>query len=83
MARTSPNGRPLTGRRLDDCSALASRPIPPPQGCFDLHSRPSPECMVTPVEQMGTRPDFSEVVNPAPDNGATLRRSVDYLCRIK
>jgi hypothetical protein len=79
MARSSPNGRPLVGRRLNDTAALVQNGICPPQGCFELHQRPSPECMVTEVDQLGTRPDFSDCQNPAPDSGNTMRRTMDYL----
>jgi len=80
MARQSPNGRPLAGERLNDTSALVARGIPAPQGRYELHWPPSAEAMVTDVEQCGTRPSFSDVVNPTPDPGHTLRRTVDYLC---
>jgi hypothetical protein len=82
VARRSPNGRPLTGQRLNDTSALVANGICPPQGCYELHQRPSPECMVTDMDKFGTRPDFSDCPNPAPDKGDTLRRTVDYLNKI-
>lgn len=80
MARQSPNGRPIVGKRLNDTVALVQNGIPRPQGCYELHYPPSAECMVTPVDQFGTRPDFSERVNAAPDRGNTLARCRDYLC---
>jgi hypothetical protein len=79
--RQSPNGRPLAGKRLNDTAALVARGINPPPARYELHYPPSAEAMVTPVDQDGARPDFSEVENPSPSRGATLSRAVDYLER--
>ena len=81
MARGSPNGRPLMGQRLNDTKALVANGIPPPQGAFELHSRPSAEASVTPPEQGGAKHTWAEVPNPTPDAGDTFRRTVDYLGR--
>lgn len=80
--RRSPNGRPLTGARMNDTSALVAKGICPPRGCFELHSAPSPECMVTPVEQGGARPSQDEYCDPSPDRGNTLARARDHLRRM-
>lgn len=81
MARRSPNGRPLTGKRLDDTAAIVANGIRPPQGCYELHWPPSAECMVTPVSQGGTRPE-GEGRNASPDKGTrNISRAVDYLER--
>lgn len=80
MARQSPNGRPIVGKRLNDTVAIVQRGINRPQGCYELHYPPSAECMVTEVSQFGTRPDFSECPNPAPDRGNTFARAKDFLC---
>jgi hypothetical protein len=79
MARQSPNGRPLVGKRLNDTAALVRKGINPPPGCYELHSRPSPECMVTDIVDGGCRPDFADVANPSPNSGNTLGRTLDYL----
>lgn len=82
MARTSPNGRPLTGQRLNDTRALVANGIPPPQGAYELHSRPSPEAAVTDVSQGGVRDALlSNRPNPCPDSGDTMRRAIDYMGR--
>lgn len=74
--------RPLRGRRLNDTAALVAKGICPPQGAYELHSRPSPEAAVTAPEAGGTRDTSMGGRNPAPDGGNTLRRTVDYLdCR--
>lgn len=79
MARQSPNGRPLVGRRLNDTAALVRNGLPKPQGCYELHYPPSAECMVTDMVSGGTRPDFSACPNPAPDPGNTFARACDYM----
>lgn len=78
MARSSPNGRPLVGQRLNDTRAIVARGINPPPGCYELHYPPSAECMVTPTSAGGARPDTS---NGASDVGnRSLARTIDYLC---
>lgn len=52
------SSRPLRGDRLNDTRALVANGIPPPQGAYELHSRPSAEASVTPPELGGTRDDF-------------------------
>jgi len=79
MSRRSPNGRPLTGRRLCDTTALVNASIPKPQGCYELHWPPSAECMVTPIDQGGCKPPSSGDLGASPDRGNTARRAVDYL----
>ena len=83
MARQSPNGRPLVGQRLNDTSALVAKGIRPPPAVYELHSRPSPEAMVTEPAAGGCRPDFSEVRNPSPNHGNTFGRARDFLRGIK
>lgn len=82
MARQSPNGRPIVGKRLNDTVAIVQNGLPPPQGRYELHYPPSAEAMVTPVEQGGCRPDFGGRSNPSPDKGATVPRTRDYLRRL-
>lgn len=81
MARQSPNGRPLTGQRLNDTVALVQKGMCPPRGVYELHYPPSAEAMVTDVADGGTRPDFSEAHNAAPDRGNSMARAVDHLRR--
>jgi hypothetical protein len=81
MARQSLNGRPLVGARLNDTVALVQKGTCPPQGLYELHSRPSVEAMVTDVSNGGARPDFSEAHNAAPDRGNTMARALDHLRR--
>ena len=50
--------RPLRGDRLNDTSALVANGIPPPQGAYELHSRPSAEAAVTDPAQGGARDAF-------------------------
>lgn len=78
MARQSPNGRPLVGARLNDTVAIVRNGLPPPQGRYELHYPPSAEAMVTNPADGGTRPDFSEARNSAPDRGSTMSRTKDY-----
>lgn len=81
MARQSPNGRPIVGKRLNDTVALVSKGVCPPRGVYELHSAPSPEAMVTPPERGGARPEFGSQ-GSCPDSGNTAARARDYLRRI-
>jgi hypothetical protein len=81
MARQSPNGRPLTGQRLNDTVALVQKGVCPPQGRYEANQSPSAEAMVTDISDGGTRPDFSEAHNASPDRGSTMSRTADYLRR--
>jgi len=83
MARQSPNGRPIVGKRLNDTAAIVARGINPPPAVYELHWPPSAEAMVTEPEKGGARPSFENVINPSPDRGATASRAVDYLERLK
>jgi len=91
--------RPLRGERLNDTRALVANGIPPPQGAYELHYRPSAEASVTDPSQGGTRDTMRSVEwsgttgppapgggpgmlprrSPAPDQGSTLRRTMDYM----
>ena len=53
--------RPLRGSRLNDTKALVTLGIPPPQGAYELHSRPSAEASVTDPSQGGTRDSMRSV----------------------
>lgn len=80
MARQSPNGRPIVGKRLNDTVALVQKGVCPPPARYELHSAPGPEAMVTPVTSGGTRPEHNG--NSHPDAGNTVARTRDYLRRL-
>lgn len=81
MARTSPNGRPLAGARLNDTVAIVKKGVKSPPGVYELHTLPSPEAMVTNVVVGGTRPGDSPP-DPSPDKGRTFARAKDHLGRL-